>query len=257
MNTLHSKAAFIEMAKPFFAVPKTILAVDFDDWANCHKYVFKKIYSRFGTSVIIGGNEQQCSGVKAMPKEWIAQELIRGKEVCVYSIWKEGKLKAISCYHPLYRYGKGSGIFFEPVENETILKNVRELGRSCRYNGQLSFDIIIKEGVPYVIECNPRGTSGAHLLNARLNDAFFKDGFTSMNTADEFCISYAMLMKHPGQFRHKRVRTAKDVIFSWHDMAPFFLQALSILEILYLKITHNQTLLQATTGDIEWNGHDS
>ena len=257
MNQLHSKWAFIQMAKPFFAVPQTKLATDFQDWGNCHMFVFKKIYSRFGLGVIIGGTEQDCEIVRAAPEDWIAQELITGKEVCVYSVWQEGVLKAFSCYHPVYRYGKGAGILFEPVENEQVLNSVKNFGAAYGYTGQLSFDIIIKEGVPYVIECNPRGTSGAHLLSGRLNEAFFCTGFTLMNTDKEYCIRYAMLMRHPLKTMIKRVRKAKDVIFTGDDLAPAFLQALSILEILYIKLSRNQTLLQATTGDIEWNGSNS
>jgi hypothetical protein len=254
MNELHNKWTFIQMAKSYFTIPQTREASVFNDWDNCDQYVFKKKYSRFGTSVIIGGCEQECAEVKACLHDWIVQEKIQGTEVCVYSVWDEGKLKAFACYHPLYRYGKGAGIFFEPVKNEKIRNSVKAIGAAICYHGQLSFDIIIKDEIPYVLECNPRGTSGAHLLNRSLAAAFFESGTVPENLNGDYCIAYAMLLKHPLRYFRKRERRAKDVICSPTDLAPFFLQALSILEILYLKITRNQTLLQATTGDIEWNG---
>ena len=58
----------------------------------------------------------------------------------------------------------------------------------------------------------------------------------------------------PFRFFSRQVRAAQDVIFSPKDPLPFFLQALSLLEISYLKFSQNTTWLEATTGDIEYNG---
>lgn len=254
MNRLHNKASFITMAEGYFPIPKTIEVAEFNNWENAIDFVFKKKYSRFGTSVIMDADREKLQRVRSQAREWIAQEKITGREVCVYSVWHEGKMHGFACYHPLYRFGKGAGIFFEPVKNEDIFNCVKRFGESCDYTGQLSFDIIIREQVPYVIECNPRGTSGAHLLNSRLNDAFFGDQLVMANNHEEFSIRYAMLLRHPAKLLEKRVRRAKDVIFAGDDLKPYFLQVLSIFEILYLKLSRNQTLLEATTGDIEWNG---
>ena len=67
IDILHNKALFMEIAGDFFAVPKTISAVDFSDWSNCSKYVFKKKYSRFATAVLIGEESfrMDCSGINS------------------------------------------------------------------------------------------------------------------------------------------------------------------------------------------------
>jgi len=254
MDRLHNKATFIEMARPFFAVPHTIEASIFDDWSDTSKYVFKKKYSRFGTSVILNGDKVRCMAVKQHPQDWIVQERIQGKEVCVYSVWDEGKMKAFACYHPLYRYGIGAGIFFEPQHVEGLQQCVMNLGISCGYHGQLSFDVIVRDNIPYVIECNPRGTSGAHLLSRYLGSAFIKDGLQLPASEQAYCIGYAMLLKHPLSYFNKRVRRARDVIFSVTDPAPFLLQVLSVLEITYIALVKRIPWLLATTRDIEWDG---
>lgn len=254
MNQLHNKSSFISIAAGHFNVPQTINCDEFTDWNNCTNYVFKKIYSRFGTSVIIDAEKDVYQVLKNNTKGWIAQQRITGKEVCVYSIWEQGRMKAFACYHPLLRYGKGAGIFFEPVFNDKIMHSVVSFGEAISYNGQLSFDIIIKDEMPYVIECNPRGTSGAHLLNKSLCKAFLGTDLHFPVTDKTFCIGYAMLLKYPELIFSKKVKKANDVIFAKHDPAPFFLQTLSLLEIFYLKLIKKQTVLQVTTGDIEWNG---
>jgi len=254
MHQLHNKSTFIQMATHHFNVPQTTDCQLFTDWDNSNNYVFKKKYSRFGTSVIIDANKTVYEELRRSPQGWIAQERIQGKEVCVYSIWNHGTMKAFACYHPLYRYGKGAGIFFEPVFNETIMKQVADFGKSIQYHGQLSFDIIIQNEIPYVIECNPRGTSGAHLLNKRLCNAFLGNGLMVPNAHETFCIGYAMLLQYPTLLFSKQLKETQDVIFSKTDPAPSLLQTLSLIEIFYLKIIKSQSLLQATTGDIEWNG---
>lgn len=254
MDELHNKATFIDLARPFFAVPHTIEASSFNDWSNTEKYVFKKKYSRFGTSVILNGDTARCRAAMQHPQDWIVQERILGREVCVYSVWDEGQMKAFACYHPLYRYGKGAGIFFEPQHIEGLQQRVMDFGLSCRYHGQLSLDIIIREDIQYVLECNPRGTSGAHLLNRNLGRAFVDDSLLLPSSNLAYCIGYAMLLKHPLSYFNKNVRQARDVIFSVTDLMPFLAQVLSVLEITRIALIKRIPWLLATTQDIEWNG---
>jgi hypothetical protein len=254
MNTLHNKALFIEIAAHYFPVPKTVLIPDFKDWHNSQQYVFKKKYCRFANFVLIGEKEEKCKSVKDNPTEWIAQELIKGKEVCVYSIWDNGTMKAFSCYHPFIRLGKGAGVYFEPVESTDIFTRVKAFGESIQYHGQLCFDIIIKNNKPYIIECNPRGTSGAHLLNKSLCDAFLGEKLIQVSDKQEYYVLIGMLLTKPIDLFRKKTRKAKEVVFSRKDVLPFLLLPISFLEILLLKWSIKLTLQEATTVDIEWNG---
>lgn len=251
MLQLHNKFRFTTMGLP---VPETILVSSFREWSNSSRFVFKPIFSRFASSVIIG---KKCSiSDFKYPDDWIAQRRIYGREVCVYSIWDHGKMKAFQLYHPLYRAGKGAGVFFERVTNQAIRDHVETFGKELNYTGQLCFDVIIetKTNKLFFIECNPRGTSGAHLLNNQLASCFLEDLSIKDSNDQEHTIKYAMAILHPLDFFTKRVHQAKDVIYSKKDPLPFFLQFLSLLEITWIKLRRNIGWLEATTGDIEWNG---
>lgn len=118
---LHNKLQFAQYNQCWLPTPKTILLQDFTDWTNSNKYVFKPIYSRFASSVII---QKQLSDTFFKDKDknrWIAQDCIEGKEICIYSIWDEGQLKAYTTYHPLYRAGKGAGVFLNLLKMNLFL----------------------------------------------------------------------------------------------------------------------------------------
>ncbi len=255
---LHNKFLFSQNYRNILPIPKTVMLKDFSDWENSEQYVFKPIYSRFASFVVINKKISKDFFEEEDQDQWIAQKLVRGKEICVYSIWSEGKMKAYSAYHPLFRAGKGSGVFFEPVQNKEIFELVNNFGQDLHYMGQMCFDVILDEQArPFFIECNPRGTSGAHLINVQLANAFLGNELIVNNDTKDFSIKYAMAMLHPFSFFKKRVRQSQDIIFKWHDSKPFFLQILSLIEISSIKIWRRCTWLEATTADIEWNGHES
>jgi predicted ATP-grasp superfamily ATP-dependent carboligase len=256
MNQLHNKQDFIKLAASYFSIPKTMPVEVFSDWENANKYVFKPIYSRFATSVIINKNQEYCKKTIQQPDKWITQERIDGKEICVYTIWNKGILKAFAAYHPLIRIGKGSGIYFEPYFDQDLFEQVQTFGTAINYTGQLCFDFIINEKGAFVLECNPRGTSGAHLLHNQLASAFLTDESYLIKAAKTFSIKAAILLTNPLSLFTKKFHTSTDVIIRSNDILPGILQPLSLLEIMYIKFKHNKTWLGATTGDIEWNGHE-
>ena len=257
MHTLHNKWIFSQFAKHDFPIPETQVVQNFSDWANTEGYVFKPIYSRFATETIIGKKLSETYFSETEKTAWIAQKCIKGFEICVYSIWDSGVLKGYAAYHPLYRVGKGSGIFFEPVTHDKTFQLVHQFGQKINYTGQLCFDVIIDEAdVPYFIECNPRGTSGAHLIHNKIADCYLKTGSFVVPNQQEYAIKYAMAILHPLAYFTKRVRNSHDVIYKSYDKKPFFLQFLSLFEITYIKFVKRISWLEATTGDIEWNGYE-
>ncbi|WP_083921263.1 ATP-grasp domain-containing protein [Cytophaga aurantiaca] len=257
MNQLHNKHDFIKLASTYFSVPKTISVDTFSDWANSKDYVFKPIYSRFATSVIINKNQEYCKRTIPQPDKWIAQERIHGKEICVYTVWNDGVLKAFAAYHPLMRIGKGSSIYFEPYFDEHLFEQIQTFGTAINYTGQLCFDFIVNENGAFVLECNPRGTSGAHLLHQKLAPAFLTNDSFILTSAKTFSIKAAILLTQPLSLFTKKFHRSSDVIIQYNDILPGLLQPLSLLEITYIKFKYNKTWLGATTGDIEWDGHEN
>lgn len=255
LRQLHNKWQFYTDFSTHLPMPETQRLSEFRDWAHSEDYVFKPIYSRFATATVLGRTLSPDAFTEAERPDWIAQKRIQGKEICIYSLWDQGQLKAYAAYHPLYRAGRGSGIYFEPIHHPASFAQVQAFGQQCHYTGQLCFDVILDaDDRPYFIECNPRGTSGAHLLNKDLATAFLTEKIPFPSMKQSYAIKYAMALLHPIRFFTRPVRRAQDVIFHPKDQAPFFLQALSLLEISYLKFVQNRTWLAATTGDIEYNG---
>lgn len=255
--SLHNKFSFSNYNNNPFPVPKTSLVSDFRDWENSLQYVFKPCYSRFASSVIIHKKIDSQYFKEEDKEKWIAQNKIDGLEICTYSIWDHGQLKAYAAYHPLFKAGKGAGVYFEPIKNDLIYGYVKEIGKHIQYTGQLCFDVIIdKFQIPYFIECNPRGTSGAHLIGDQLAEAFLGNSTYIYEDKQEFSIKYAMAILHFKSFFKKRVRNSKDIIFRSNDLKPFFLQIFSLIEITFLKLTKRISWLEATTGDIEWNSDE-
>lgn len=258
MHDLHSKLVFTQFANNSFPIPVTQLVKDFSDWAHSESYVFKPIYSRFATGTIIGKKLSESYFSETDKAAWVVQNRIKGHEICIYSIWDDGVLKGYAAYHPLYRVGKGSGVFFEPVNHQKTFELVKTFGQKIKYTGQLCFDVIIDAAdTPYFIECNPRGTSGAHLLNDKIATCYLENKNLIIPNEKEFCIKYAMLILHPLSYFTQRVRAARDVIYKSNDIKPFFLQFLSLFEITYIKFTKRLSWLEATTGDTEWNGYEN
>jgi predicted ATP-grasp superfamily ATP-dependent carboligase len=258
MDELHNKLRFQLLFKEYFTLPRTMLLSEFSDWDNACNYVFKPVYSRFGSSVIIGKKVKPGFWKRNELSGWIAQEYIKGKEMCAYSIWDNGKLKAFVSYLPVYRVGSGSSVFFKPEDNQDVFEKIRTFGESVNFTGQLSFDIIIDSNeLAWFIECNPRGTSGAHLINDRLARSFFGDELIVVSSKLEYSIKSALAFMHPLKVFTGKVRESVDVIYRNDDKRPFFFQILSYIEIIWIKIKKRSTIVEATTQDIEWNGKES
>ena len=254
MNLLHNKESFAQKFKDQLPIPKTTSLDKFTKWSESEQYVFKPKYSRFGNQIII--NTTITKETITNPENWIAQKKVTGLELCIYSIWDAGKLKGYSCYSPLYKIGKGSSIFFRHIENLNLKELVKNFGASNLYTGQLSFDVIISADSTWFIECNPRGTSGAHLLNKDLAKCFLENEESIYIGHHDFMLTYLMFFTHPLKFLNKKVRKAKDVIYRANDALPAFLQILSLYEMIFIKFSKGIDLLESTTFDIEWNGNE-
>ena len=50
-------------------------------------------------------------------------------------------------------------------------------------------------------------------------------------------------------------RRAREVSFAWRDPLPAFGQFLQVLQVMRIARAHRISFLEATTVDIEWDGH--
>lgn len=272
LNMLHNKWTFIVNAISFdLYAPETILISNQDDvlhaYAHWRKLILKPIYSRFAARTLILPPLQKALSTLTFDSPWVAQEFIEGQQYCTYSVCINGVVHAHTAYPSRFTAGQGATIAFEHVEHPAIFNWVKKFVRENHFTGQIAFDFVqAPNGQLYALECNPRATSGVHLLasNPLFVDAFFdpKPGCVTPLDKSSHMLSAAMLIYalpaaiKNGDFFNwlKTFFTSNDVIFDFKDPLPFLLQLRSILTYLALARKNGISPLEASTFDIEWNG---
>ncbi|TMV52309.1 hypothetical protein FE783_05045 [Paenibacillus mesophilus] len=257
------------------------------EWAD--GVVLKPEFSRSGTKVRIIRQETGGRGVygsvgqsanlidrrkSPVPEgsgyPWVAQQYIRGQGLCTYSIVHDGKLAAHAAYAVTYSVRGGACFYFEPLNDPRLKEWVRTFARHERFTGQLAFDFIESaDGVLYPIECNPRATSGIHLFGPedRLADALFDpdslgDTIVEPQPTTRKMLAVPMLAlgwKNGGPGRSlliwlRKLASARDVVYRRDDPRPFREQLLLLNELRRIARARGQTMMEASTCDIEWNG---
>lgn len=272
LRLLHDKYTFTKAAEGCgIGIPRTLLIRSWrrlaDSWEREMTdvdLVYKRCFSRFAEGTLVKPKIDAVNRLRPSPTEpWVAQEFIPGEEVCCYAVAVEGRVTAIACYRPLHRAGKGAGICFGPVVSEQIDGFVSRFVAKHAFTGQISFDFILSpERGAFVLECNPRATSGAHLLPRNADwDGIFSgtvDG-TVQAANDKAMVGLAMatygLSSVRGIWRAARDFIAsKDVILRRGDAMPAVGQLFATAETLLRATRAGISPLAATTSDIEWNG---
>lgn len=271
LRTLHDKGAFAEMTRSLpVQAPETHRIIDSDGLKrfsnNSSNWVFKPVFSRFASKTLIRPSVAAIEEITpTLEFPWVAQKFVAGRELCTYSIAVDGVLTAHRCYHPKYRVGVGSGIFFDPHDPPLIREFVNQFVREFRYTGQVGFDFIEgAEGATYVLECNPRATSGIHLFGSdrsELVSALEVNKGSTPNLSARYCIGLCMgifgIPKYGSRVEFWRDwRRSRDAIFSWKDPLPLITQLCGLLEIACRAILERRSLAAAATSDIEWDGEE-
>ena len=271
LQPLHHKYQFARMTQGWaVAAPESHLLESAADVANfaasSEAWVFKPAYSRFANRTLIRPEREQLLRIQPTSQQpWVAQRYVVGREHCSYSLLVNGKLTAHACYHPRYRVGRGSGIWFEPTDPPAIRAFVEQFGQVTGYHGQVAFDFIETDnGQCYVLECNPRATSGVHLFDDQpeaLVKVLLGEGGDSVLTPTSTPRMVALAMLLFALPRHGLSRafwqdfaSASDVIVRRGDWQPLLAQLPGLLEITGRAVTRRRGLLAAATADIEWDG---
>jgi predicted ATP-grasp superfamily ATP-dependent carboligase len=266
----HSKWIFSQLVQDFkITAPETHLIQTKEQikpWLDCSReWVFKPVFSRFAAYAMIQPEPTQLHLIQPTSNyPWVAQRYIPGTEYSTYSVAKEGRLLAHITYNSPYRAGKGSGIYFVSDEQPEILAFTEAFVQRFSYTGQLAFDFRKNsEGQIYVLECNPRATSGIHLFSRhdQLPRAFLDDApamilpkRSSKKMLGLIMPIYGLQSSHSVSRFLQDMFTTPDTVFSWEDPIPFFYQLISFAEILRKSLTRRVSLMQAATADLEWDG---
>ncbi|MBL4812052.1 MAG: hypothetical protein JKX69_06785 [Rhodobacteraceae bacterium] len=268
---VHNKFTFQEIVREMgHAGPKTTLLASAQDLvqvrANAAKLVFKPVWSRFGSEVLIRPRPDEVNIAPSPNTPWLAQEALSGDEICAYALATQGRLTALSLYKPLYRAGLGAGVFFEPLRDMPDLRAfVSAFVAATNWSGQISFDLmLLPDGQIMPLECNPRATSGLHFFadGPAFAAALFAGKTAMPDVSRPQTIPLALwLYAGPTALTNGQLkqlwRDAKraDNLLRWPgDTAPARRQLPALAEIIWLALRRKQSLQAAATADIEWNG---
>lgn len=237
------------------------------------RYLLKPAFSRFATRVITNcgphAGRRPLASCRPTPADpWLIQEYVAGAALCSYSVVHAGHVTAHCAYATPFTAGQGSGSAFVAVDGAASLEVARAIA-APGYTGQLSLDFIrTPEGRLALLECNPRATSGAHLIApARLVGALLDPaqptwlqpaGARRQLSLAVLPVAAARALRRPlrraGWRELAAAARTPDAIICAADPLPALAQLPVTLRFLAVALRDGSAPLAATTADIEWNG---
>ncbi len=237
MARLHNKLAFAERCQSIgLSAPETYRADTTEAAALTSRadYIVKPIHgcSGIGLRLSTQGDPLQPAEVTA---DNLVQKRLYGRQISSFSIARDGEILATGLYEGDVYLGTVSVRFKRVDDLPNVFDWIKTFAKAETYTGFLSFDFFVPEsGIPYAIECNPRLTSGLHLLNPNAiasmvagepvtthlykRAAAFQDAHSALTVAVGSITKPLTYLKLLG-----KVLTTKDVVFDWRDPLPFFL----------------------------------
>lgn len=232
-------------------------------------YVLKRCYSRGGNRVIFAGagtDPQSCD--VPFDGSWLIQKTISGETLCSFSVVQHGRLMKTQLYRPSVTLGS-IGVVFQSIRDERIESWIEIFARKSGYHGFLSFDFQrTADGEIFALECNPRITSGIHLVNpdvlaqAILNPLRPLPKKASRSRAQ---IVLGVMTALPDLVSSPRLALktlreclrARDVMFAWSDLWPLLYQIKCYLYFFKICRRERFPLSSCAMDGIEWNDERS
>lgn len=218
--------------------------------------VLKPVWSRFGVQTLVSPTAARIATVTpSAARPWVVQRRIHGQDVSLYAVCNDGRVDAFAAYGSDCRTRGGAALVFRPLGPE-ITARLRPFAETLAAHvgaGQISCDLILDEADrPWLIECNPRATSGVHLFEpAALGRAIMGQG-RAEPVDDVRCLAPAVWPRRLSAAA--RAATGRDVLSIPGDRWPP-LGALADAAAFKLDaLRTGRTLTDALTADIEWNG---
>ncbi|WP_158094322.1 ATP-grasp domain-containing protein [Erythrobacter donghaensis] len=276
LRQLHDKFAFVRVCESWgLPAPESHRLESRADVARfageASEWVFKPCFTRFGDAALVGPAPETLERITPSPAAlWLAQRRIHGREAAFYAVAHHGKLVAFAAYASDWRLGGAASYAFEPLGDgdQAMLHDLAaRLAASASLHGQFACDVMIDaQGRPFLIECNPRATSGVHLLTGAGTLArAIGEGvpMTAPSRAPAYLGPAMLVYGLPQALREGRLRpwwqlfaTGREAISRPGDRWPLA-GALADAAGFFLEgRRHSITTTAATTRDIAWNGEE-
>jgi len=272
LATLHAKDRFAALcARLSLPVPETRTATDAASLAGAvtetGDAVIKPVWSRFGGRTLVSPSPSDLARVHPTPDQpWVAQRRIVGEEVSFYAVCHEGRITAFAAYGSDWRLPGGAAYVFRPAPEATAaaLHRMAEALAVEVGTGQFACDAIVDgAGQPWLIECNPRATSGVHLFGrgADFGRTLVGRGEAAPHPGSRH-VAPALWLYGLGEARRtgrmadwtRQRREGVDALTLPGDQAPLAGALIDTLGFGLRALARGQSLTAATTADIEWNG---
>ncbi|MEM1244426.1 MAG: hypothetical protein AAGG80_06385, partial [Pseudomonadota bacterium] len=179
------------------------------------------------------------------------------------SIAIEGQVKAHVTYEPMYRIPGSASMYFKAINHDKVANFVKNFVKKFNFTGQISFDIIDNNDNIYLIECNPRASSGLHLLyQSNLANAFQKKIFQLIVNEKPSMLSYAMYLSAlPRSLKlsalkkwRKNFLQAREIIYDKTDKSFFIYQFFTLFELMLYMLVKRSGFRHISTYGINYDG---
>ena len=280
LSKVHNKETFTTLTEELgVPIAKTMVAKSDEELQNAidtfPEYFGRAAFSRGGVELLT--NTGPLAGVidpadvHPTPKQpWILQEFVHGEDMCSFTIAHHGKIALHCTYqHPMTIEHAG-GIVFESIDEPRTLEIAKSYIEATGYHGMVSFDYMRSDKGMYIVECNPRPTSGIFCTTPEeFSSAVFEPNLESptlIPAGRSKQIGIAILrdmFRDPGHIPddlNRLINGSEDVYAKPGDMLPGLYQILSYSHVLaFRKRMHvrkhkHSDIMEAQFFDISWNG---
>lgn len=266
---LHAKDRFIDEARALgLDVPRTrtITAPLAEGAFDLDRVVIKARYSRFGSAALVRPAAGAVRALRPTPERpWVVQDFVCGSEHSSYAVVAAGEVLAFAAYRSPFTLRGGAGYAFVsavPSVSERLLRATAAIAAATGLSGQIALDAIDDGERAWLIECNPRATSGVHMLTGSgavaraMGGAEGRiDGPAAPRQNLPLMLSHGLAPCLRGRGREwRRLVAARDVIGARGDRLPLLGALADTLGFALQARCHGVTLTTAATRDIEWNG---
>lgn len=258
LRELHDKLLFAHLVERLeggkVRVPRSFSGEGFDKKAGA--WVVKPRYSRFGSRVryFESGTVVVEFLESVTAEEWMVQEWVKGEVRCSYALTHDGEVMGGVVYGQLAIVSGGAASAFEVLEDPGISEWVVEFVAKHRLTGQVAFDFLIDDsGQAWVIECNPRATSGVHLLAGESD--LGKALLGSVGPVAFAGAGVRRALKGVAFLKNPRVAMGcEDVFRKFYSVALIRNQVSGLWHFFREARKHGCSMPEASVRDIEWNG---
>ncbi len=215
---------------------------------------------RFGRGVVIVDRDRAPADWPVDGADAVVQPFVAGEERCGFVLAAHGRVVAAVVYLPRWRFPLGPSFGFAPIDDPGLMAVMTALVARHALHGAFGVDVIARpDGSLALLECNPRFTSGLHLIDdATLVSALRPAGAVASSpspTSRPRMVAPAMLLFGHGQGRGlwRDFWRSDDVVWDRRDPLPSLAFVGNVVELSLLARREGIPARFATSHGLGWD----